>query len=56
MTVEEHWERFAVAVWPEERAVGRSLFFAGYAQALIDAEQYEGAQRVMDELREGKCG
>jgi hypothetical protein len=34
--------------------VGRSLFFAGHAQALIDAEQYEGAQRVMDELREGK--
>ena len=56
MTVEDKWNIFAVFVEPDKRRVARAAYFAGYAEALVAAGDLEGAQRVMDELREGKCG
>ena len=54
MKLEDKWKIFAVFVHPEDRRLARAAYFAGYAEALAAAGDWEGAQRVMDELREGK--
>ena len=54
MTLEDRWNIFAVFVEPEKRRLARAAYFAGYAEAMAAAGDLEGAQRVMDELREGK--
>lgn len=56
MTLEDRWNIFAVFVEPEKRHIARAAYFAGYAEALAAAGDPEGATKVMDELREGKCG
>ena len=54
MTLEDKWNIFAIFVEPEKRRLARAAYFAGYAEALAAAGDLDGAQRVMDELREGK--
>jgi hypothetical protein len=56
MTVEDKWNIFAVFVEPEVRQIARAAYFAGYAEALAAAGDLEAAAKVMDQLREGKCG
>lgn len=56
MTVEDKWKIFAVFVEPEKRRVARNAYFAGYAEALLAAGDLQGAQAVMDELRELREG
>lgn len=56
MTVEDKWNILAEYVIPEYRSVARAAYFAGYAEALAAAGDLEGATKVMDELREAKCG
>ena len=54
MTLEDKWNIFAIFVEPEKRRLARIAYFSGYAEALLAAGDLDGAQRVMDELREGK--
>lgn len=56
MTLEDKWNIFAVFVEPEVRRLARAAYFAGYAEALAAAGDLDGATKVMDELREAKCG
>jgi hypothetical protein len=56
MTLEDRWNIFAVFVEPEKRHIARAAYFAGYAEALAAAGDPYGATKVLDELREGKCG
>jgi len=55
-TIAYKWNMFAAFVEPEKRHLARAAFFAGYAEALVAAGDLDGATKVMDELREGKCG
>ena len=56
MTVNDKWLMFARFITPEKLLVARAAYFAGYAEALAAAGDLNGVQRVIDELREGKCG
>jgi hypothetical protein len=56
MTLEDKWNIFAIFVEPEKRRLARAAYFAGYAEALVAAGDLEGATKVLDALREGKCG
>ena len=56
MTLTEKWNLLEKFVSPEVRQIARAAYFAGYAEALAAAGDLEGAQRVLDELWEGKCG
>jgi len=56
MTLTEKWNLFEKFVPPEVRQIARATYFAGYAEALVAAGDLEGAMKVMDELREAKCG
>ena len=56
MTVDEKWLIIAKFITPDKLLVARAAYFAGYAEALVAAGDPEGATKVIDELREGKCG
>lgn len=56
MTVNEKWLIIARFITHDKLVVARAAYFAGYAEALVAAGDPQGAQRVMDELREAKCG
>ena len=56
MTVDEKWLIIAKFITPDKLLVARAAYFAGYAEALAAAGDPYGATKVLDELREGKCG
>ena len=56
MTVSEKWLIIARFITPDKLLIARAVYFAGYAEALAAAGDPDGATKVMDELREGKCG
>jgi hypothetical protein len=56
MTVDEKWLIIAKFITPDKLLVARAAYFAGYAEALAPGRDPDGATKVLDELREGKCG